>query len=370
MGPGTMSWWYWFGMQIFGITSIVLTWWLFLDASRRKGAPSRFVWPVVAFAGLLMQAPAFAIAPSVQTDAQGTTAALVGIFGLLVVALASITHFYRSPSSGGSAWGLRTRDENSASRSNSDRRHSRAPQASVPVGSAESRRSGRVAPPSIPGLRPEVAPASAPAPVAVHANPPASVVAPSPIAPPVAAANTSALNDDTTVVEDDATIVGDAPAATIMDEPAAMVAEVPSIPAPVSDSDAARTVCDDVAHTIVDEPGTVTDEPNETLLEESDANAPRLMITDGRSSQIIITDRSGPFIVGRDPSKCSLAVDDSRASRAHFSITQRDGHFYVQDLGSSNGTFVNGALVQEALSLNDGDTVEFGRTVATFEMAM
>ena len=37
MEPEAMRWWYWFGMWIFGITSIVLTWWLFLDAARRQG---------------------------------------------------------------------------------------------------------------------------------------------------------------------------------------------------------------------------------------------------------------------------------------------------------------------------------------------
>lgn len=130
-----------------------------------------------------------------------------------------------------------------------------------------------------------------------------------------------------------------------------------------------KTLCDDVASTIIDEPSTIEDEPSPTLTDDGTESAPRLVITDGRSSRIIITERSGPFVVGRDPGKCSLAVEDSRASRAHFSITEHDGRYFIQDLGSSNGTFVNGALVHEMHPLNAGDTVEFGRTVATFEMA-
>ena len=360
MNGGTMGWWYWFGMQIFGITSIVLTWWLFLDAFRRQGSASRFIWPAIALAGLLMQTPAFAVASNSQKTGAGDTAALAGVVGLIVVMLATITHFYRSPSAGGSGWSLRTRDENSASRSSADRRRTRSPQASVAVGNGDPRRSPKAGPPSdlttravatsraaastspLPEVTPFLSPVSSAVASRLRAEPVVSTAAPS-------ASLRAQATADTTVVEDalDPTIM-DEQEPTLMQEPPE--AEEPD-----------ATLCDEVALTIVDEPVAAGDAES--------AEGPRLVITDGRSSRIIITERSGAFVVGRDPSKCSLAVDDARASRAHFSITEHEGLYYIQDMGSANGTFVNGALVTDSQRLSDADTVEFGRTVASFELA-
>jgi pSer/pThr/pTyr-binding forkhead associated (FHA) protein len=57
------------------------------------------------------------------------------------------------------------------------------------------------------------------------------------------------------------------------------------------------------------------------------------------------------------------------ASGQHAIIRQReDGHFYVQDLGSSNGTHVNGVAVEEAVLAN-GDQLAFGDEAAAFYLA-
>lgn len=347
MSPDSMGWWYWFGMWVFGVASIVITWWLLLDAFRRKGSAAKFTWPLLAVAGLLMQIPAFAVATDAQESSTGVIAGLIGIGGLILVSIAAITHFSRS-SAGGSTWSLRTRDEGSSSRSSSvaDRRHSRAPQASVPVGPAERSGAQRRVPE------------------------PATTRAPVPTPAPSANANASARPPASSVGSDGQTIHGEdqleernaVGAATVLDEPAPTVVDEP-LGAPES---VAATIAADAepAPTIIDDAITIA----EDAALDSDGEAPRLTITDGKSSQVIITERSGPFVVGRDPSRCTLAVDDARASRAHFSITHHDGQYFVQDLGSSNGTFVNGALIPEQRALADGDTIEFGRTVATFRM--
>jgi hypothetical protein len=59
----------------------------------------------------------------------------------------------------------------------------------------------------------------------------------------------------------------------------------------------------------------------------------------------------------------------SRISRRHARITSRGGQFYVEDLGSANGTFVNGRTrlkPQEPYPLVNGDVIKFGETTLKF----
>ena len=59
----------------------------------------------------------------------------------------------------------------------------------------------------------------------------------------------------------------------------------------------------------------------------------------------------------------------SRISRRHARITSRGGQFYIEDLGSANGTFVNGRTrlkPQEPYPLVNGDVLKFGETTLKF----
>ncbi len=71
----------------------------------------------------------------------------------------------------------------------------------------------------------------------------------------------------------------------------------------------------------------------------------------------------GPVVaVGRDPSN-QLAFDpyqDLDVSTRHASITFQGQQVMLQDLGSKNGTFVNGQQIQGAVPLPDGSLVQFG----------
>jgi len=69
--------------------------------------------------------------------------------------------------------------------------------------------------------------------------------------------------------------------------------------------------------------------------------------------------RQGETIVGRSP-HCAVVINNRRISRQHCSLTLQDGVLYVSDLGSSNGTWVNGAPVTEATRLRAGDLLELG----------
>ncbi len=71
-----------------------------------------------------------------------------------------------------------------------------------------------------------------------------------------------------------------------------------------------------------------------------------------------------PFTIGRNDS-CCLPVHSSRVSRDH-AVVRKDGVGYVlKDLGSTNGTFVNGNRVTET-RLRDGDLILFGDTEYCF----
>ena len=64
---------------------------------------------------------------------------------------------------------------------------------------------------------------------------------------------------------------------------------------------------------------------------------------------------------------CSLVIRDSAASRQHLEIKETGSGYACRDLGSRNGTLVNGARIT-ICELNDGDTIHVGETVLTFEL--
>ena len=62
---------------------------------------------------------------------------------------------------------------------------------------------------------------------------------------------------------------------------------------------------------------------------------------------------------------CGIVLgDDSFVSQVHARLYRRDGDVYLEDLGSRNGTFVNGQSIATATRIRRGDQVQFGETVA------
>jgi diguanylate cyclase (GGDEF)-like protein len=73
---------------------------------------------------------------------------------------------------------------------------------------------------------------------------------------------------------------------------------------------------------------------------------------------------SGPFEIGRSSSN-DLFIDQESISRHHARITFDGKAYWVQDLGSTNGTFVNDEAIREH-RLRDGDQVRVGRSILKF----
>src|SRR5690348_2648117 len=72
------------------------------------------------------------------------------------------------------------------------------------------------------------------------------------------------------------------------------------------------------------------------------------------------------LVVGRGHT-CDVRLDDPRVSRTHAALLQRGTRVYVQDLGSSGGTFVNGAATTAARELHVGDVLAFASVTARLE---
>jgi len=86
-----------------------------------------------------------------------------------------------------------------------------------------------------------------------------------------------------------------------------------------------------------------------------------LFLEDGRRVEV----GELPLGIGRMP-ECDVAVSDPNVSRKHAEVRRQGTGFVVVDLGSTNGTRVNGATVKERL-LNNGDEITVGATKLRFE---
>jgi CheY-like chemotaxis protein len=70
-----------------------------------------------------------------------------------------------------------------------------------------------------------------------------------------------------------------------------------------------------------------------------------------------ITATHFPFVVGRNPDT-DHRINDPMISRRHCAFSVRDGQVWVEDLGSRNGTRLNGEPLTEARPLGDGDRLD------------
>ena len=103
--------------------------------------------------------------------------------------------------------------------------------------------------------------------------------------------------------------------------------------------------------------------PRERAQRRKRASGPtHLTVTDGsmRGSRIPLGDT--PILIGRNP-ECSLVLSDDFASGRHTRV-YRDGlQWYADDLGSTNGTFVDDRRISEHAALKQGSEIRIGQTV-------
>lgn len=95
--------------------------------------------------------------------------------------------------------------------------------------------------------------------------------------------------------------------------------------------------------------------------ENVDAIGGFLVLPDGR--RVGVT--SEPVSIGRMPD-CVISLSDPNVSRHHAEVRREGSEVVVTDLGSTNGTRVNGAPIHHR-QLSDGDVITVGRTAIRFE---
>jgi pSer/pThr/pTyr-binding forkhead associated (FHA) protein len=71
--------------------------------------------------------------------------------------------------------------------------------------------------------------------------------------------------------------------------------------------------------------------------------------------------------VGRDRD-CAVRIDSATLSRHHARIVVTSGENMLEDLGSKNGTHVNGHRVDQRVALKDSDQIQFGSVTMTFRI--
>jgi len=60
---------------------------------------------------------------------------------------------------------------------------------------------------------------------------------------------------------------------------------------------------------------------------------------------------------------CQITLDDTYVSQLHARVFERDGQLYVEDLGSTNGTYLNRKKVSGPIAFRRGDRIQVGKTV-------
>jgi pSer/pThr/pTyr-binding forkhead associated (FHA) protein len=93
-----------------------------------------------------------------------------------------------------------------------------------------------------------------------------------------------------------------------------------------------------------------------------------LVMADGTKIAV----KPGVLSIGRS-AESSVPLNDTNASRRHAEIRSRgEGtriEWYLVDLGSTNGTMLNGVKISGEQKLRNGDALMFGSTAARFEVA-
>ena len=97
-----------------------------------------------------------------------------------------------------------------------------------------------------------------------------------------------------------------------------------------------------------------------------DQTPTRLVVTEGplRGTSLPLT--TSAILIGRAPS-CTLVLDDDYSSSRHARVFPHDGQWFVEDLGSTNGTFLGTSRVVQPTLVPPGAHVRIGQSVVELQ---
>ncbi len=88
----------------------------------------------------------------------------------------------------------------------------------------------------------------------------------------------------------------------------------------------------------------------------------QLTYLNGANKGLTVEFSQKAVFIGRDADN-DVVIDEPHVSGDHAKLVSRDEQVFIEDLGSTNGTFVNGNRITSPVVLNSGDTVQLGTTV-------
>jgi hypothetical protein len=92
----------------------------------------------------------------------------------------------------------------------------------------------------------------------------------------------------------------------------------------------------------------------------------RLVVTEGALRGTTLPLSTSAVLIGRAPS-CTLVLDDDYSSSRHARIFPQNGAWYVEDLGSTNGTFLEGRRLEVPVAVQPGEEIRIGQTTMVLQ---
>lgn len=89
------------------------------------------------------------------------------------------------------------------------------------------------------------------------------------------------------------------------------------------------------------------------------------IITGGRAGDKLVVD-SDLVLIGR-ASDCDLIIDDEYSSNYHARLSRNGDQWFLEDLGSTNGTFIENSRVHSSTTVQTRDPIRIGKTIFTLQ---
>ena len=103
--------------------------------------------------------------------------------------------------------------------------------------------------------------------------------------------------------------------------------------------------------------------PSGTAKASRGGRAPtQVVVHDGAGNKATPVKLKGPAEIGRGD-RCAIRLQDTYVSQVHARLYPKDGAWYVEDLGSTNGTLLNDHRVQQPVEVHAGDVLKVGKTL-------
>lgn len=105
------------------------------------------------------------------------------------------------------------------------------------------------------------------------------------------------------------------------------------------------------------------------LLSDSRKIAENILMEKRRGKEIVHQLDEFPYVIGKVKDSVNLVLNDVSVSRIHAKLTEENGQIYVQDCHSTNGTYVNGVLLEkeERIPIEADDEIRIGRITLLYQ---